>query len=258
MFSQVLKVTPSAASCGNEMKLRSLLNYLQDIAGLAVEHLESTPSQMLARGYGWVLLKYELELIRRLPSMDESFKVNTWHDVTDGYYVVRVFQVENMDGEPLAWAKTSWLLMDLVKGRPIRASNLPEPFIKGCTAVDPEFHKFPEVNPEASFHEVVFPVRFHDLDSNDHVNNAVYFEWAFESTPLDLMAYTVKSMSADFRSGVRYGDVVKVRVTELPSEEGRSVREFIYEMVHSGEQSSSKPHQKPLARFYAVWEAVVQ
>ena len=39
-------------------------------------------------------------------------------------------------------------------------------------------------------------LRWSDLDAQGHVNNAVYFEWVFEATPIDLMAWGPRSISA--------------------------------------------------------------
>ena len=75
MYVRELTVLPSDASCHGELKLRGLLNYLQDTASLAVSELEGSPTQVLARGYAWVLLGYEVELLRRMPALDERFVV---------------------------------------------------------------------------------------------------------------------------------------------------------------------------------------
>jgi len=113
MYVRELTVLPSDASCHGELKLHGLLNHLQDTASLAATGLEGGPTQVLARGYAWVLLRYEVELLRRLPEMDERFVIKTFHDMNHGYHTLRVFQVETPSGVPLVWAKTSWLLLDL-------------------------------------------------------------------------------------------------------------------------------------------------
>ena len=114
MYVRELTVLPSDASCHGELKLHGLLNHLQDTASLAATGLEGGPTQVLARGYAWVLLRYEVELLRRLPEMDERFVIKTFHDMNHGYHTLRVFQVETPSGVPLVWAKTSWLLLDPV------------------------------------------------------------------------------------------------------------------------------------------------
>ena len=55
MYVRELTVLPSDASCHGELKLHGLLNHLQDTASLAATGLEGGPTQVLARGYAWVL-----------------------------------------------------------------------------------------------------------------------------------------------------------------------------------------------------------
>ena len=234
MYVRELTVLPSDASCHGELKLHGLLNHLQDTASLAANGLEGGPTQVLARGYSWVLLRYEVELLRRLPAMDEHFIVKTFHDMNHGYRTLRVFQVETPSGVPLVWAKTSWLLLDLAAGRPVRpAAHLPEFLSRDTEPIDPDFRDIPDF-PEPSageVHETVYPVRFHDLDANGHVNNAVYFEWIFEATPIDLMTWGPRSISASFRASAKLGDVLTVRVHELGELRSDEVRTFVYEIA---------------------------
>ena len=234
MYVRELTVLPSDASCHGELKLHGLLDHLQDTASLAATGLEGGPTQVLARGYSWVLLRYEVELLRRLPAMDEHFIVKTFHDMNHGYRTLRVFQVETPSGVPLVWAKTSWLLLDLAAGRPVRpAAHLPEFLSRDTEPIDPDFRDIPDF-PEPSageVHETVYPVRFHDLDANGHVNNAVYFEWIFEATPIDLMTWGPRSISASFRASAKLGDVLTVRVCELEESGSGEVRTFVYEVA---------------------------
>ena len=58
MFTRSVRVMPSDVSCDGRIKLRSLLNYFQDTAGLAVEDIEGTSTELYSRGYAWVLMKY--------------------------------------------------------------------------------------------------------------------------------------------------------------------------------------------------------
>ena len=253
MYVRELTVLPSDASCHGELKLHGLLDCLQDTAGMAVAELDGSPTQVLARGYAWVILLYEVELLRRLPVLDDRFLVKTYHDMNHGYRTLRVFQVESLRGDLLAWAKTSWLLIDLAAGRPVRpAVHLPEFLTRDTAPIDPDFRAIPDFRSAAGeVRETVYPVRFHDLDANGHVNNAVYFEWIFEATPIDLMAYAPRTICASFRSSARWGDALTLRVRELEdsAERAGEARTFVYEIVEPGRRDG-----KPLTAFSCVWE----
>lgn len=257
MYTHALTVMPSDTACTGEIKIRALLNHLQNIAGLAVAPLEGSPGELMERGYAWVLLQYDLNIVKRLPGMDEPFEVKTWHTTGDGFHTLRAFEVDSLlpAGEPLVRAKTSWVLIDLAASRPVRADrHLPEVFSDASLPVDPGFRSIPKIRPETPAHEAIFPVRFHDLDANSHVNNAVYFEWAYEATPLNLQEYGIREMCAEFRVSAKFGDSVRVEVRELPPAPGAAKpREFVYAMWNAAEAENTKA-KKPMARFYCAWE----
>ncbi|MBQ9566279.1 MAG: hypothetical protein IJU98_11900 [Synergistaceae bacterium] len=259
MFERELTVLPSEASCRGQMKLRSFLNVLQDTAALAVTDLEGTSSELMARGYAWILTRYEVELMGPLPLLDERFVVGTYHDPSHGYGTLRVFQVSRPDGTPLAWAKTSWLLLDLAAGRPVRpAGHIPEILERDTAPIEPDFRDIPGAGNlssslEPGLMEFPCPIRFHDLDINGHVNNAVYFEWVYEATPLDLMAWDVRSISASFRSSVRWGEDLYIRVREMePAPSG--ARTFLYYAVRGSAASGDGRGEKPATAFMCSWE----
>ncbi|MCR5346507.1 MAG: hypothetical protein K6E38_01920 [Fretibacterium sp.] len=248
MYTRNLTVLPSEASCFGQIKLHNLLNYFQDTASLAVEDLEGTATELMSRGYAWILTRYEVEITGPLPLLDESFIIRTFHDPSHGYGTLRVFEVVRPDGTMLVWAKTSWLLLDLAAGRPVRpVVHLPEITKRDTSPIDPDFQDIPDFPREGEIMTVPCRIRFHDLDTNRHVNNAVYFEWVFEATPLDLMKYEIRSVSATFRSGVRWGEKLEMKVAELPSSPGS--RNFIYRIENEGGTG------KPRTLFACSWEA---
>ncbi|MDR2176197.1 MAG: hypothetical protein LBO82_09730 [Synergistaceae bacterium] len=280
MYRHDLSVMPSEAGCAGEIKLRALLNRFQDVAGLAVKDREGSPGALMKRGYAWVLLRYSLEVVRRLPGIDEDVAIETRHTLNDGFYTLRVFRVfsSSNEAETLVLAKTSWVLIDLAAGRPVRAvQHLPEIFsgVADDPPIDPDFPAIPKLSGPASnsapapVSERLFPVRFHDLDANGHVNNAVYFEWAFEATPLDPLAWGIREIHAEFRASAKFGDTVLVRVREEKGETGTPTgaapgdRAFVYEMTDaagSGDAERAEPESgkkaRSLARFRAAWSPI--
>lgn len=55
-------------------------------------------------------------------------------------------------------------------------------------------------------HQNRFKVRYGDIDSNMHVNNVRYVEWAIESLPLEIVLnYELKELSVIFEKECRYG-----------------------------------------------------
>lgn len=241
MFTREIIVMPSDASCLGNLKLRSLLDYFQDTAELAVIELEGTASELAAKGYAWVLTRYEIELIGKLPAIDEKFSLSTFHDPNHGYNTLRVFQA-SQNSRPFAWAKTQWLLLDLAAGRPVKAiAHIPEITSRDNQIIPPEFRDIPDLESINSVKEISRTVNFHDLDYNGHVNNAIYFEWVHDAIPLDFREYELKSVCASFRSGAKFGENVSLKISELPEE-----LSFSCELSREGVA-------KPSAKFMCTW-----
>ncbi|MBQ6737255.1 MAG: hypothetical protein IJP41_02225, partial [Synergistaceae bacterium] len=83
--------------------------------------------------------------------------------------------------------------------------------------------------------------RFHDLDYNSHVNNAVYFGWVYDETPIDLINYELKTVCASFRSGAKFEEKVTLNYSQI--QENNFICEINRENV-----------KKPSANFLCTWQ----
>ena len=122
MFTRNLVVLPSNAAKDGTIKLRSLLDYFQDTATLAVNDVEGIPTQLYAKGYAWVLTRYEIEFTGPLPALDDEFTINTYHDPNHAYNCLRVFDVtsgvsmlcgQNLRGCCWTWPRADQLSLSL-------------------------------------------------------------------------------------------------------------------------------------------------
>lgn len=213
MYERSHDVLPSDVWGNGTMKPRRLIDCLQDTADLAVRSLDADTQTVLSRGYAWVLVHGDM-FIRRWPELGERLTIRTWHNVNDGLYVFRAFDVSDKSGSQLCECKTSWLLIDLARGRPVKSKpNLPQIFINDGESnpnVSSEFVSLPK-EMEGLCSEKIFEVRAHDLDSNDHVNNAVYIEWAVESVmECEPLEKNIRGWDVNYRKSAHLGDTIKV------------------------------------------------
>ena len=244
MFTKEIKVQPSDVSCLGTLKLKSLLDYFQNTAGLAVESIEGTTTELIARGYAWVLTRYEIEIIGKMPTLDEKFLISTFHDPSHGYNTLRVFDVKDMNGNPIIFAKSSWLLLDLANMRPVKAAaHLPEITKREVQEISPDFIEIKDDDGREILKSVSFPVRFHDLDYNSHVNNANYFSWVFDECPVDLLKRELKSICAEFRTGAKLGEKVTLNYSNINENTNSFSCKIIRENV-----------KKPSANFILTWK----
>ena len=75
--------------------------------------------------------------------------------------------------------------------------------------------------PENIKHEKEFEVRYFDIDTNDHVNNVQYVEWALEAIPVNIKNdYTLKRLKTIYKKEVNLGDIIKSIVEIVENENG--------------------------------------
>ena len=219
MFERNYTILPSDVGAKGIIKPRNLVNCLQDTADIAVTDLKADVHSVMEKGYAWILVQVKMSVIR-WPELGERITISTWHNVNDGLYTFRAFNLRSDDGKVVMDGATSWLLIDLVRSRPVKPKkNMPQIFILNSEENPHVPNKFTELPREASekSNVKIFEVRLHDLDANDHVNNAVYIEWAVESVPREVSTnYQLSGWDVSYRKGAYLGDEVIVNTSEDP------------------------------------------
>jgi medium-chain acyl-[acyl-carrier-protein] hydrolase len=217
MFEHSYAILPSDVGRGGTIKPRNLIDCLQDTADIAVTELKADVHSVMENGYAWVLVHVKMS-VERWPELGEKITIRTWHNLNDGIYTFRAFDLRSDSGKALMSGSTSWLLLDLIRSRPVKPKkNLPEDFVINSESnphVSSEFTELPREPSENSLKKS-FEVRLHDLDSNDHVNNAVYIEWAVEAVPREISTNCrLSGWDVIYRKGAHLGDEVIVNTQE--------------------------------------------
>jgi acyl-ACP thioesterase len=142
--------------------------------------------------------------------------VRTWPATRQGLFSCREFELTDAGELLFGRATTSWAALGIVSRRPVRLEeHLPSYPLHPIRAVDDDFATLPPF-PDTSTSEYSFRVLRGDLDTNHHVNNAIYAGWALETVPDEIAAGTLIELEISFRAEVLYGEHVLSRcfVTE--------------------------------------------
>ncbi len=225
------------------MKLPVLLDILQDMADRDAHRMSMTVADLLPKGLSWVLRQYRV-VVDRYPGYESMLRVKTWHEPRRNLHSIRTFEVRDASG-PVASAWTSWILIDTVRGRPLRLDrHATEVYTKEACPVEGEAPSLPVVRDFA--YDTFFSVRRWDLDRNAHVNNAVYFSWAIEAVSDDIAAvFEPVGVEAEYLKPVEKNGEVRVRTAPFPAdEEGRT---FFHSIVG--------PDGEAKAAFVTRWRA---
>ena len=127
-------------------------------------------------------------------------------------------------------------MLDLARSRPVKPKNILDG--EKNPPVSSEFTELPKEHAPNSGNsrEKSFEVRLHDLDANDHVNNAVYVEWDVESVPREIYkGCRLSGWDVIYRKGAHLGDEVKVNTKEEPIHEESCPVKIFTGIIKAGE-----------------------
>lgn len=215
MYTRDYQIRYSECGATQKLKVVNIFNYLQDVADEHALKLGISTGQLQDHGYAWILYRYRLKIFR-YPLCGETIKVRTWPWMDRNLYEMRILEVRDSEGSMLFEANTCWLMIDTDKGKPVRLNKSPfKDILKGKHEIINDLEEIPSLQKTES--EIRFNVRLHDLDTNRHVNNAIYPEWVIETIPQwgENMVLTGKYQSfrpaeidINYKSPAVYGDIV--------------------------------------------------
>ncbi|MBV4422717.1 acyl-[acyl-carrier-protein] thioesterase [Clostridium tyrobutyricum] len=192
-----------------QLLITSLMNYFDDVATKQSEDIGGGLDYMRNKGIAWVLYKWDIT-IKRYPMFREKIKVRTSSYSLKKFYGYRTFEVFDKNNDVICSANSVWLLIDINKRR---AKRITEDIYKmyGLTEKDNKPLIIENVRlPEKFDFERHFDVRYSDIDTNNHVNNVKYVDWAIETVPIDIVLnYSLENLNITYKKEAVYGENVK-------------------------------------------------
>jgi len=180
-----------------------LLDYFQDSSVFQSESLDLGVRYLAENHIAWVLNTWQIS-VNRMPSLCEHVKITTLPYDIKGFFGMRNFVMETMDGERLAYANSFWTLIDTQTNRPSKVRPEMDRYILD-TPLEMEVCGRKLLLPPLSdmSKESVIPVTRQLIDTNGHVNNGRYVELALGYVENPSMFSEVR---AEYRMQARQGD----------------------------------------------------
>jgi acyl-ACP thioesterase len=190
-FEKSYKIPVYDTDFNGKLYLHSLLNYVQDIASEHAEKLGFGRDDLSSGNRFWILSRLYL-VIYRMPDWRETIMLKTWPRGTEGLFALRDIEIRDSEGQMIAAAATSWVIVDIKTRRPCR----PDYLLEGINKEFPGNRSLPrnagKVSPAGDAAETAptFRVKISDLDVNLHVNNVKYIQWVYDTMPLSFLSAT--------------------------------------------------------------------
>lgn len=187
-----------------KLKVNRLIDYFQDAALFEAEDGKMTMKYLQSRKLAWLLGAWQVEIVRR-PRLGERVEITTIPYQFKGFLGNRNFYMKTEEGELLAYANSVWSLMDMEHLTPFRPT---EEILNGYEIgekIDMEYkpRKIQLGDNPQEMEKIT--VGMHQLDSNQHMNNAEYVTIAMGFLPKDA---EVKEVRVEYKMAAYYKDVI--------------------------------------------------
>ena len=208
-YSEKYTVKYSDIGKENKLSLKSLTNYLQEVAcahsdfvGCGLNHTSTTH-------VAWLLLDWKVKMFSH-PKHREEITIKTWPKSFEKCYSYRDFEVIDSNNNIIALASSKWILFNTKKKK---IENVSDTIVNSFGIVDKNVFKdcFDENTKEPVSNNLnfVYKIQRRDIDTNGHVNNLHYIDYALETLPIEVYNSTeFDNMQIHYKKEIKYGETI--------------------------------------------------
>ena len=224
--------------------IESIIGMLGDMGSAQSDALGIGVNYCAEKNKTWVFYQYDIK-INRYPKCYDKIKIITDPSGFKKFYASRDYSIiDTKTEESLVEASAIFFYIDLEKRRATRIPN--EEYI--LYGIDETTNKDIKVERLEKLKEAQykknFKVRYSDIDSNRHVNNTNYIEWAIEALPIEfVVTNNLNRLQVTFEKECTYGDDI-VTLAEIRENQDGSIQSF---------HSIETPEGKVLSTLIFYW-----
>jgi acyl-ACP thioesterase len=194
-----------------EANIVSIINYFSEIAQLAGSYYDLEKDILKDELIAWIILNWDIS-VTRYPKYGEHISVHTIAHSIDRFIAFREFLAYDADGSLITVGKSKWILFNVEKRRPAVARDYMYD-LYGVKTKEPPFD-IPLPKKVKNMENMIikeFEIRKGDVDYYDHVNNAIYPLWIYESMPVAFTdANCVERIKLYYKKETTYGKSIIV------------------------------------------------
>lgn len=216
MYSYNSRVRYSEVDVNQELTVTGIINYLQDCSTFQSEDLNLGLTYLEEHHRAWWLSSWQI-VIERRPLFGEEIVISTWPYDFKGMYGYRNFTIQDKQGNYLVKANSIWFFFDTEAKRPVKVQ---EHDIRGYgngeeKKLEMEYAPRRIVLPDTYEEAEPITVVRHHIDTNHHVNNAMYVEIAREALTEDTK---IRELRAEYKKAAVLGDIITPRISRQGDE----------------------------------------
>lgn len=208
-YRYTFKIGTFDAGPMRKMRLSSILKY-QEYAGEChlSEEYNLDYETVREKGVIFVLVNATAK-IHRMPRLGETVTIDTWNKQLKGLKFFRGYDWFDENGDKIIEGVSAFVLVDKTNHKLAKPDKLrvvlPEDSARTTSVSNPsKIHLPAELSPIGS-KKVLYSM----LDSNEHLNNALYADFLIDFTP-ENKVNEIKEFAIDFVKEAKFGEKVEV------------------------------------------------
>ena len=164
-----------------KLSLRGVLGLMQEAAIIHSDQIGYSVNNVSDTHVVWMLVQWRVR-ITGAAFWNEKVTVRTWPRTMERVTSERDFEIVNADGEQIAIGESLWTLVGADTGRITRITKeISDSYeLTDIKVFDSELGRLEDI-PTTETYKCMVGRR--DIDTNHHVNNRVYLDYAFEAIP---------------------------------------------------------------------------
>lgn len=209
VYSETFNICSFHTDVHRKLTVPKLCSFFQEVAGNHTEVYGVGWSVLQHHSIFWGLIRLKID-IDRMPNWQETITIKTWTNGFSGLQAIRNFLVLDSNGNQMAKAISSWVMMNPVTRRAIRPDDIMKDFpICEDRIFDHDPEKLPALDSGVQYPEI--PVSYTETDMNSHMNNVNYIDRVLNSFDFEfLKTHRIRHFEINYLKEALPGEMVGV------------------------------------------------
>lgn len=195
----------------NELTNKGMLRLLQEIAGIHSGLLGYGVNDIPKTCLAWIILNWKLKMFSR-PKTNTMLNIKTWTRSENPLFSYRDFEVVDENNNLVALASSKWILFDTNRKTISKITkDIKEKYV--CIEKFAFEEKINEklLEPSDSKFIMNYTVQRRDIDTNHHVNNLNYLDFANEVLPENIY-FNIEFSNVEimYKREAKLGDIISL------------------------------------------------
>lgn len=204
MYSCRDRVSFSQIDYSGKLSVSGVVDAMQDCCMFHSEEVGRSSQELLKINRAWLVSAWQI-IIKDRPKMGQEFITKTWPHQFKGFFGLRNFLVESLEGEVFACADSYWFFADVKTGKPVRVPKEESEVYETSPRYDmPKGSRKVSCPENLKFRQKITVCQSY-LDTNGHMNNGQYIRLATNVLPDD---FKVSELCAEYRLATHLGDEI--------------------------------------------------